>query len=112
MSKITQPRWKEMQTDETRQVESALRKAFQQVDAYRYNSASIRVRVIDPGFKGKDVSKRDAMVEKHLKKLPKETQTDIMSLLTIAPDELEHPEKSSRERLLNAEFEDPSDSML
>ena len=57
MTKQTQPRWKEMQTEETRQVEQTLRRAFSQVDAYRFNSASIRVRVIDSRFKGKDVAR-------------------------------------------------------
>ena len=40
--------WETKRTDETRLVEAELVKArFEQVDAYRYNSASIRVRVID-----------------------------------------------------------------
>ena len=112
MSKVTQPRWKAMRTEETQQVEETLRQAFHQADAYRYNSASIRVRVIDPRFKGKDISKRDAMVEKHLKELPERTQADIMNLLTVTPDEIGKPENSPREWLLNVEFEDPSSSML
>ena len=112
MSKVTQPRWKAMRTEETKEVEEILGKVFPQVDAYRYNSASIRVRVIDPRFKGKDMSKRDAMVEKYLKALPEATQADIINLLTLAPDEIEGPESSTRERFLNAEFEDPSRSVL
>lgn len=112
MSKATQPRWLGMRTDETRQVEASLANKFQQVDAYRYNSASIRVRVIDPRFKGKDVSKRGAMVEKHLKELPERTQADILSLLTVTPEEIAGPEKTTREWLLNLEFEEPSESTL
>ena len=33
-----------------------------QIDAYRYNSASIRVRVIDPDLKGTLLTKRDAEI--------------------------------------------------
>jgi hypothetical protein len=101
-----------MRTEETQHVEEVLRKAFEQVDAYRYNPGSIRVRVIDSSFKGKDISKRDAMVDRHLKKLPERTQADIVNLLTFSPEELEDSEKFLRERLLNVEFEDPSKSIL
>jgi hypothetical protein len=100
-------------TDETNQVEQALRKAgFENADAYRYNSASIRVRVIDPRFEGLPQDKRDAMVEPHLEQLPERTQADIMSLFTFAPSELQQTPKTLKEFLLNTEFEDPSPSML
>lgn len=36
---------------------------FDQMDANHYNSASIRVRVIDPRFEGVPTENRDAMVE-------------------------------------------------
>ena len=39
------PAWQSKRTDETCQVEEVLREAgFEKVDAYRYNTASIRVR--------------------------------------------------------------------
>jgi hypothetical protein len=83
------------------------------VDAYRYNSASIRVRVIDSRFKDLTLEKRDAMVEPYLAQLPETTQADIMNLFTFAPSDLtEHTPKTMKERLLNYEFEDPSPSML
>ena len=85
---------------------------FEQVDAYRYNSASIRVRVIDPRFEGLPPEKRDAMVEPHLEELPERTQGDIMSLFTLAPSELQQTPKTFKEFLLNTEFEAPSPSML
>ena len=48
--------WEDKRTAETRQVEDVLRRVgFQQVDAYRYNTASIRVRVIDSRFEGSRV---------------------------------------------------------
>lgn len=105
--------WEAKRTDETRRVEDALRKAgFETVDAYRYNAASIRVRVIDPRFEGLATATRDAMVEPPLEQLPERTQADIMSLLTFAPSELRQTPKTFRLFLLNAEFDDPSPSML
>ncbi|NLF06411.1 MAG: hypothetical protein GX594_00300 [Pirellulaceae bacterium] len=102
-----------MCTDETRNIENTLRNAgFQQVDAYRYNSASIRVRVIDPGFEGLPLDERDAKVEQYLKQLPERTQADIINLLTFAPSEFEQPPFKFRGYLLNIEFEDPSPSLL
>jgi hypothetical protein len=109
MSQKTKRRWESMRTDESRQVENLLRKEFPKTDAYRYNSASIRVRVIDPRFEGLEFDERDAMVEPLLKQLPEEIQADIMNLLTLAPSELKRP---SRKAFANEEFEDPSPSML
>jgi stress-induced morphogen len=106
----TNHQWKQ-QTGETRKVEEVLRQAFQQADAYRYNSASIRVRVVDPRFEGKSPEDRDAMVEKFLETLPENTQADIINLLTLTPKEINNT-GAFREFLANAEFEDPSPSML
>lgn len=110
MSSTAKPRWEKKRTDDSRLVEQALQKVFARVDAYRYNSASIRVRVIDPRFAGKTREVRDRMVERLLDKLPAAIQADIVNLLTIAPDELRDP--TSRQFLLNAEFDDPSPSRL
>ena len=113
MTNTSTSHWEAKRTDETRHVEDVLRGAgFEQVDAYRYNSASIRVRVIDPRFEGLSSEKRDAMVEPILDQLPETTQADIMSLFTFAPSELQQSPKSFREFLLNTEFDDPSPSVL
>lgn len=109
MSQATAPRWHAMRTAESRAVEEALRDDFQSVDAYRYNSASIRVRVVDPRFAGRSMEERDAMVEPYLDRLPEGIQADIMNLITVAPGELEG---SIGDRLANLEFEDPSPSIL
>lgn len=109
MNQKTKPRWKTMRTDETRMVEKILRKKFPKTDAYRYNSASIRVRIIDPRFEGKSTESRDAMVEPLLEKLPEDTQADIMNLITLAPSETAH---SVKKQLANEEFEDPSQSVF
>jgi hypothetical protein len=113
MTNTTTSRWEAKRTSETRQVEDVLRKAgFGKVDAYRYNSASIRVRVVDSRFEELPPEKRDAMVEPHLDQLPERTQADIMNLFTFAPSELQQTPKTFRAFLLNTEFEDPSPSML
>src|SRR5438270_13674203 len=100
MTDTSAPPWETRRTDETRLVEDVLRKAgFATVDAYRYNSASIRVRVIDPRFEGLPHEKRDAMVEPHLEQLPERTQADIMKLFTFATSELEQTAKTFRKFL-------------
>ena len=105
--------WETKRTDETRSVEEYLRNAgFAKVDAYRYNSASIRVRVIDSRFEGLSNEKRDAMVEPYLDQLPEHTQADIMTLFTFAPSEIQGGANKFRQFLMNREFEDPSPSML
>jgi stress-induced morphogen len=105
----TQP-WEAKRTAETRAVEDLLRQHFKQADAYRYNSASIRVRVVDPRFEGMPREKRDAEVEQYLDTLPPETQRDIVTLFTFAPSELMRTPTTFREYMLNTEFDDPSPS--
>jgi len=112
MTTTTTPRWEEKRTDETRMVEGRLKPHFRQVDAYRYNSASIRVRVIDPRFEEMKREQRDAMVEVELDKLPSETQRDIVTLFTFAPSELAQKPKTFKELMQNSEFDDPSPTML
>lgn len=113
MANTSASAWQEKRSDETCMVETVLRAAgFSRVDAYRYNSASIRVRVIDPRFEGLSVEKRDALIEPHLEQLPERTQADIMSLYSFAPSELEHTPGCSGPYRINAEFEDPSPSVL
>lgn len=111
MNQVVTPRWHAMRTDETREVERVLRTQFQNADAYRYNSASIRVRVVDDRFAGKSREQRDEMVEPLFEQLPPATQADIMNLLTLTPEERDDP-SALRAQLANAEFEDPSDSGL
>jgi|ERR1700733_14495352 hypothetical protein len=113
MTKATAAPWEAKRTDETRKVEDVLKQVgFEQVDAYRYNSASIRVRVVDRHFEGMAREKRDGMVEPYLTQLPERTQADIVTLLTFAPSELKETPKTLREFMLNTEFEEPSPSML
>jgi hypothetical protein len=104
--------WESKRTEETKQVEDLLKQTYKQVDAYRYNSATIRLRVIDPCFENLSRELRDTKVEEQLQLLPVETQRDIVSLFTFAPSELNHTPMSFKEYLRNSEFEDPSPSLL
>jgi hypothetical protein len=107
------PAWEAKRTEETRMVERLLKEAgFDQVDAYRYNSASIRLRVIDRRFERMPREQRDAMVEPHLERLPERTQADIVMLFTFAPPEPKQTPSTFKAFMLNTEFEDPSPSEL
>jgi hypothetical protein len=106
------PSWEAKRTDETHKVEEFLRKYFERVDSYRYNSASIRVRVIDPRFDKMSRDDRDRLVEEKIELLPEDTQRDIVTILCFAPSELKPIPKTYREFMLNSEFDNPSPSML
>jgi len=112
MTRTSTPTWEAKGTSETRMVEDLLRQRFQQADAYRYNSASIRVRVIDPSFEGMTCKQRDATVEPFFDQLPSETQQDIVVLFTFGPSELQRMSTTFREYLLNTAFDDPSPTTL
>lgn len=109
MSQETIPVWQSMRTSETQQIEEVLRREFPLTDAYRYNSASIRLRIIDERFKGLSDSKRDDLVEPLIETLSEEIQRDIITLMTFVPSELE---TSTRAQLMNIEFEEPSPTSL
>jgi len=69
--------------------------------AYRYNSASIRVRVVDDSFTGLDLLDRQEKVRPLLRKLPRGTRSDITILLLLTLEEVE-------DSWGNREFENPS----
>jgi stress-induced morphogen len=87
------------------QVENALRPLFPSVEAYRYNPASIRVRVIDERFRDKSKAERDAMVAPYLKELPPQVRDDVTLLLLLTEDE-------KYQSMMNTEFEHPRRSAL
>ena len=101
--------WEALRTDESRTVEDFLRGHFEKADAYRYNSASIRVRIIDSKFRGLTHEQRDDLVEPVLAQLDPQAQADIMSLVLLYPGEVG---ESFRAFINNEEFEHPSQSML
>jgi hypothetical protein len=101
--------WEEKKTEETRKLEALFRTEFPDTEAYRFNSASIRVRVIDDRFEGKSIAERENMVLPLFYKLPKKTREDVLLLLTLAPSE-RGPFNS--QSLMNLEFEQPRPSRL
>ncbi|MCC6126536.1 MAG: hypothetical protein IT426_16370 [Pirellulales bacterium] len=105
----TNSEWEAKRTSETRHAEEIMRRHFESADAYRYNSASVRVRIIDPRFKGLSREERDDLVEPILELLPEDTQSDIMNLVLLYPGE---EGESFRANMMNAEFEHPLESML
>jgi hypothetical protein len=110
MATDTRPRlWEARKTDETRAIERALREQFPDTEAYRYNSASIRIRVIDDAFKGKSDREREQLLEPIIERLPEETQADIMLLLTMTEREIR---AFGKDYLINLEFENPSVSSV
>jgi hypothetical protein len=98
-----------MRTKDTKEIEDLLHKEFERVDAYRPNPYSIRIGVIDPEFEGRSVADRQDMVLPLIRKLRKETQEDILLLLTMAPSELGG---RNRHLLVNLEFENPIPSRI
>ena len=97
--------WESMKDDDSRRIETLLREAgFERVDAYRFNSASVRVRVIDPRFEEMPVPEREDMVFPVIERLPERIREDILLLLTMAPSELKG---RNRHLLVNLEFESP-----
>jgi len=70
---------------------------------YRYNPASIRVRIISAKFQGMSLDDRHEYALKYLESLDEETFNDISILLCLVPGE---------QSMMDLEFENPSTSML
>jgi hypothetical protein len=95
-----------------RRILEALQREYQpahpkaRIDVYRYNSASIRIRVIDPEFRGKSLTTRDdGLWEVFNKHLPEDTLAEIGLLLLLTPEE-------TKRSMMNQEFENPTPSRL
>jgi hypothetical protein len=95
----------------TKKVEEALTEQYApkhpgaRLAVYRYNSASIRVRIVDENFEGKSILAREADVLPIIRELPDRIQDQITMLLLITPEE-------SERSLLSAEFDNPRRSAL
>ena len=84
---------------------------MKQVDAYRYNSASIRVRVIDPRFEGMSVPEASkTCVFPVIDKLPKRHAERISSCCSSW--RRASSVAVNRHLLVNQEFEHPLPSVL
>ncbi len=76
-----------------------------EIEAYRQNSVSVRIRVIDPDFQGKSRVQRDDEVWVYLNKLQEETVQEVSLLLLFTPDE-------TAKSWANMEFDNPTPSKL
>jgi hypothetical protein len=76
-----------------------------QIDLYRQNSVSVRVRIIDPDFAGLGKPQRSQLAWKYLGALPDDVQSDISTVLLLTPNE-------TKMSFANFEFEDPIPSKL
>ncbi len=76
-----------------------------QIDLYRQDSVSVRVRIIDPDFAGQGKPQRSQQAWKYLGQLPEEEQSDISTVLLLTPDE-------TKMSFANFEFNDPIPSKL
>jgi hypothetical protein len=70
------------------------------VALYRRNPASVRIRVIDPGFRRMSDTKRDDLVWKYLERLPEDVLFHVSLVLTFTPEE-------AKDSPLNHDFEHP-----
>jgi len=75
------------------------------IEVYRLSPTSIRIRIIDPDFKGMDRVDRDDAIWKILEHVPEDAQSQITFLLLLRPEE----KKTS---FANMEFENPVPSHL
>lgn len=57
------------------------------IDVYRYNSACVRIRILDPDFAGMDILDREQIMWRALEALPDDVVTQISFLLPLTPKE-------------------------
>jgi stress-induced morphogen len=76
-----------------------------QIEVYRHSSVSIRIRVINPEFKGQSRAQREEEVWRAFDPLPDETVAEVSVLLLLTPDE-------ATQSFANVEFENPVPSKL
>ena len=72
---------------EVQRVKDALTPRFTAGETYRYNSASIRVRIIDNAFAALNQEERLDYVDTYLDKLPPEIQQQIVMLQLFTEEE-------------------------
>lgn len=76
-----------------------------EIEAYRQNSVSVRVRILNPEFKGKSRAEREEEVWALLSKLPEETAAEVSLLLLLTAEE-------AKKSLASVEFDDPIPSRI
>lgn len=93
-----------------RQIVNALREYEEahpqaEIEVYRQNSVSVRIRILNAEFAGKSRSQREEEVWAGLNKLPEETLAEISLLLLLTPDE-------AKNSFASFDFDDPIPSKL
>ena len=76
-----------------------------EIEAYRQNSVSVRVRIIDPTYAGKSRAQREEGLWKALERLPEDVAAEISMLLLLTPDE-------AKRSFASVEFDDPVPSKI
>jgi stress-induced morphogen len=76
-----------------------------EVEAYRQNSVSVRIRIIDPDFEGMSRAAREDLLWPLLEQLPEEVMADVSLLLLLTP-------KEAKRSFASLEFDDPVPSRL
>ena len=76
-----------------------------EIEAYRQNSVSVRIRILNPEFAGKSRAQREEEVWAVLNELPEEAVAEISLLLLLTPEE-------AARSFANSEFDDPIPSKL
>ncbi len=74
-------------TGEVQSVRDLLEPRFPTLEVYRYNSASIRVRIVDSAFAARNRKERVDHVNTYLDKLPPEIQQQIVLLQLFTEEE-------------------------
>ena len=105
---------KKKQDERTRAIFAELASVFPDVASkrpaevvYLFNPVSIRVRVIDDRFEGKETAARERLVYRALKEISHEALADITMLLMLTRQEATDPIN-----ILSAEFDDPDRPMM
>lgn len=76
-----------------------------QIDLYRQDPVSVRIRIIDSELAGLNKIDRNKLVWAYLDKISEETQSDISTLILLTPEE-------TKKSFANFEFNDPVPSIL
>lgn len=76
-----------------------------EIEAYRQNDVSIRIRIVSPEFQGKSRADREVEVWAALDKLSADAASEVSLLLLLTPQE-------GKNSFANAEFDDPIPSKL
>ena len=76
-----------------------------EIEVYRHNIVSVRIRIIDPTFKGMSRGEREVDLWALFNELPEEVVQDISIVILLTPTE-------SKKSFASMEFDDPIPSRI